>query len=143
MFQSSDTKIAVLEERLSVYEQMIVRIDSAIEKISETNQNISRMLAVHTEKIEQGIKTDNIIVTMIDDIKKSSKEQHEEIARVLAERIERVEEKVDDITKIKWMTLGCGAVLVVLVAAIATLASGWWTPPGIQDNVTIQQEQPK
>ena len=143
MFQSSDTKIAVLEERLSVYEQMISRIDSAIEKISETNQNISRMLAVHTEKIEQGIKTDNIIVTMIEDIKKSSKEQHEEISKELGERISKVEEKVEDIAKIKWMTVGCGTVLVILVGAISTLASGWWTPPGLQDIENIRHSQLK
>ena len=89
MFQQSspDTKIAVLEERLSVYEQMMSRIDSAIQKISDTSQNISKMLAIHNEKIEQCNRTDNLIVSMIEDIKKTSKEQQEEISRELGERI--------------------------------------------------------
>jgi predicted phage tail protein len=138
---STDTKIAILEERLSVYEQMMERIDTAIQKIGETSQNISQMLAVHNEKIEQCNRTDNLIVSMIEDIKKSSKEQHDEISAKLGERIEKVEEKVEEISKIKWMTLGCGAVLVVLATAISTLASGWWTPSGMQDARNIQQER--
>ena len=95
MFQplSTETKIALLEERIHVYEQMMERIDTAIQKIGETSQNISQMLAIHNEKIEQCNRTDNIIVKMIEDIKVSSKEQHEEISRELGERIEKVEEK--------------------------------------------------
>jgi len=138
---STETKIALLEERINVYEQMMERIDTAIQKIGETSQNISQMLAVHNEKIEQCNRTDNIIVKMIEDIKQSSKEQHEQIAKELGERIEKVEIKVEEVAKIKWMTLGCGAVLVVLVGAISTMASGWWTPSGMQDARTIQQER--
>ena len=76
------------------------------------------MLAIHNEKIEQCNRTDNVIVTMIEDIKKTSREQHEEISKQLGERIEKVELKIEHISQIKWMTVGCGAVLVVLVGAI-------------------------
>ncbi len=96
---STETKIALLEERINVYEQMMERIDTAIQKIGETSQNISQMLAVHNEKIEQCNRTDNLIVSMIEDIKKSSKEQHEQISKELGERIDRVEEKVLDIAR--------------------------------------------
>jgi hypothetical protein len=142
MFQpsSTETKIALLEERINVYEQMMQRIDTAIQKIGETSQNISQMLAIHNEKIEQCNRTDNIIVTMIEDIKKSSKEQHEQIAKELGERIEKVEAKVEEVSKIKWMTLGCGVVIAVLAAAFSTLASGWWTPSGMQDAKVIQEQ---
>jgi uncharacterized coiled-coil DUF342 family protein len=129
MFQQSsyDTKIAVLEERLSVYEQMMSRIDSAIQKISDTSQNISRMLAIHNEKIEQCNKTDDIIVTMIEDIKKSSKEQHEEISRNLGERIEKIEKKVESINQFKWKAVGAIAVVVFLIGIIPT-ATSFLTP---------------
>jgi methyl-accepting chemotaxis protein len=125
MFQQSlsDTKIAVLEERLSVYEQMMTRIDSAIQKISDTSQNISKMLAIHNEKIEQCSRTDNVIVTMIEDIKKTSKEQHEEIARELGERIEKVEEKVESINQFKWKAVGAIAIVAFLVGIIPTVSS--------------------
>jgi hypothetical protein len=125
MFQSSsnDTKIAILEERLSVYEQMMERIDTAIQKIGETSQNISQMLAVHNEKIEQCNRTDNLIVTMIEDIKKSSKEQHDQISKELGERIEKVEEKVEGISKFRWQMLGGLAVVAILIRFVPPVLS--------------------
>lgn len=117
MFQpsSTETKIALLEERINVYEQMMQRIDTAIQKIGETSQNISQMLAIHNEKIEQCNRTDNIIVKMIEDIKVSSKEQHEQISEKLGERIEKVEEKVESISKFRWQVLGGLAVLAIFI----------------------------
>jgi len=117
MFQSSstETKIALLEERINVYEQMMERIDTAIQKIGETSQNISQMLAVHNEKIEQCNRTDNLIVTMIEDIKKSSKEQHDQISKELGERIDKVEEKVEGISKFRWQVLGGLAVVAIII----------------------------
>ena len=128
MFQASstDTKIAILEERLSVYEQMMERIDTAIQKIGETSQSISQMLAVHNEKIEQCNRTDNLIVSMIEDIKKTSKEQHDEISRELGERIEKVEEKVESLSKFKWQVLG-GLILVGFVIKFAPPAVSFLT----------------
>jgi DNA repair exonuclease SbcCD ATPase subunit len=120
MFQSSstETKIALLEERINVYEQMMERIDTAIQKIGETSQNISQMLAIHNEKIEQCNRTDNIIVKMIEDIKISSKEQHEQISKELGERIEKVEERVEGLTKFRWQVGGVLAVAVVVIGTI-------------------------
>ena len=46
-----DVKVAVLEERLENFETLVSRLDSAIEKIAEVNNNVSRMLAVHEERI--------------------------------------------------------------------------------------------
>ena len=108
-------KIAVLEERLAVYEQMMERIDTAIQKIGETSQNISQMLAIHNEKIEQCNRTDNIIVKMIEDIKVSSKEQHDAISKELGDRIKTVEEKVEGLSKFRWQILGGLAVIAIFI----------------------------
>lgn len=125
MFQqsSTETKIALLEERINVYEQMMERIDTAIQKIGETSQNISQMLAIHNEKIEQCNRTDNIIVNMIEDIKKSSKEQHDEISRKLGERIGKVEEKVEEISQFKWKAVGAIAIVAFSIGIIPTVNS--------------------
>ena len=129
MFKSSstETKIALLEERINVYEQMMERIDTAIQKIGETSQNISQMLAIHNEKIEQCNRTDSIIVKMIEDIKVSSKEQHDQISEKLSERIEKVEEKVESISKFRWQVLGGLAVLAIFIK-FAPLALNLLTP---------------
>jgi chromosome segregation ATPase len=131
---STDTKIAILEERLSVYEQMMERIDTAIQKIGETSQNISQMLAVHNEKIEQCNRTDNLIVTMIEDIKKSSKEQHDAISKELGERIDILEEKVEIISQFKWKAVGAIAIVVFLIGVIPT-ATSLLTHPSSQSTI--------
>ena len=138
MFKSSstETKIALLEERINVYEQMMERIDTAIQKIGETSQNISQMLAIHNEKIEQCNRTDNIIVKMIEDIKVSSKEQHDQISEKLGERIGKVEEKVESISQFKWKAIGALAMIAFLIGIFPT-ATSLLTRPSSQ--VTIEQ----
>jgi hypothetical protein len=130
MFNSStaETKIAVLEERLSAYELMLKKIDEAIQIMGKTSQNISKMLAVHEERIEQCHKTDDLITKLIDEVREQHKEQYDEMSG----RIDDVEKEVGEIGKIKWMTVGCGVLLAVLTTAFSTLASGWWTPSEMQ-----------
>lgn len=130
---SADTKIAVLEERLSSYEVMMRKIDEAIQIMGKTSQNISKMLAVHEEKIDQCHKADDYIGRLIEELKLENKDQHDAVS----ERIDKIEGEVKEIGKIKWMTVGCGVLLAVLTTAFSTLASGWWTPSEMQQHHQI------
>ena len=125
---SADTKIAVLEERLSSFEVMMRKIDEAIQIMGKTSQNISKMLAVHDERIEQCGKADDYIGRVIEELRLENKDQHDAVS----ERIDKIETEVREIGKIKWMTVGCGVLLAVLTTAFSTLASGWWTPSEMQ-----------
>lgn len=125
---STDTKIAVLEERLSAYELMLKRIDDAIQMMGKTSQNISKMLAVHEERIEHCNRADDLIGRMLDELRVENRDQHD----VVAKRIDKIELEVKEIGKIKWMTVGCGILLAILTTAFSTLASGWWTPSEMQ-----------
>lgn len=129
MFNTENsTKIAVLEERLSAYEVMLNKIDEAIQIMGKTSQNISKMLAVHEEKLDQCNKADDFLSRMIYEMK----EESEQNCNKVSERIDKIEIRVDEISKIKWMTIGCGIVLAALVAAFSSLLSGWWTPSEMQ-----------
>lgn len=134
-----DTKVAVLEERLNVYEQMMGRIDSAIEKISETNQNISKMLAVHEERIEQSGKSDAIIMTMIDDVKKNGTKEHLELRL----KVDELERKVEDLFKFRWQAVGVIITTVVVATIFSQLAGGILTPGStsatIQEKITTRK----
>lgn len=125
---STDTKIAVLEERLSAYELMVKKIDEAIQIMGKTSQNISKMLAVHEERIEQCNRDDDSILKIVNELKKENREQHSEVSK----RIDVIEIEVKEISKIKWMTVGCGVLLAILTTGFTTLASGWWTPSEMQ-----------
>ena len=109
---SSDTKIAVLEERLSSYEMMMRRIDEAIQLMGKTSQSISKMLAVHEEKIEHCGKTDEMISNMIHEMKEENKEQHNKVT----DRIKSLETKVEELAKFRWIIAGAAILLSFAVS---------------------------
>ena len=129
---SQVSKLAVLESKLSMYEdlsrEMLAKLESAVDKISESNNRIATILTKHDERIDQNYKNDQIIIKMIEDLKVENKEKSKE----LNDRMDTLEKEVDDVSKIKWMTAGCGVLLVVLIGAFASLLSGWWTPSEMQ-----------
>ena len=114
---TADTKIAVLEERLSAYEIMMKKIDEAIQIMGKTSQNISKMLAVHEEKIEQCGKTDNMIVNMIHELKDENREQHE----LVSDRIKSLESKVEEIAKFRWIIIGSVVILSFVLSQSSTV----------------------
>lgn len=129
---SQVSKLAVLESKLSMYEdlsrEMLAKLESAVDKISESNNRIATILTKHDERIDQNYKNDQIIIKMIEDLRVENKEKSKE----LNDRMDTLEKEVDDVSKIKWMTAGCGVLLVVLIGAFASLLSGWWTPSEMQ-----------
>jgi exonuclease VII small subunit len=109
---STDTKIAVLEERLSSYEVMMKKIDEAIQIMGKTSQNISKMLAVHEERLDQCHKADDYIARLIEELKLENKDSHEAVV----ERIEKVENKLEEVIKFRWILIGVVAVITFAVS---------------------------
>lgn len=109
---SADTKIAVLEERLSAYELMMKRIDEAIQLMGKANSNISKMLAVHEEKIDQCHRADDYIGRVIEELRIENKEQHE----VVSERIEKIEVKIEEFVKFRWILVGVVTVASFIIS---------------------------
>ena len=128
-------KVAVLEQKFADFANIVNKLDDAIQKMSEVNTNVIKMLAVHDEKIEYGQRTDDLIPKMLDNLKEENQKEHKKTS----DRIDGLEDQVGEISKIKWMTVGTGAVLTVLVALFASLASGWFTPSGMEDHRRIEQ----
>ena len=117
----SGSKLAVLESKLGIYEdlsrEMLAKLEAAVDKISEGNARIATILAKHDERIEQNIKTDELLIRMIDEIKKDNEVEHNE----MAERFNKIEENIDNLLKFRWQVGGVLAVLVIVI----TVASSW------------------
>lgn len=101
-FSKDLAKLDVLESKLNIYEtlsrEMLDKLETAVDKISDANQHIANILAKHDERIEQSIKTDELLVKMIDDGKKQNTIEH---GRVIV-RIESIEKNVNDLIKFRW-----------------------------------------
>jgi FtsZ-binding cell division protein ZapB len=115
---SQESKLAVLESKLNIYEdlsrEMLSKLEAAVDKISEGNNRIATILAKHDERIDQSIKSDGLIIKMIEDMKEENKEDH---ARV-RNRIEKLETVVEDLKKFKWQMGGIAAIAVVIVGIL-------------------------
>jgi len=100
--QSTETKVAILEEKINSSDQLLSKIENAIDKLIEANTNVTRMLAVHDEKIEHCSKVDDRISFMIGELKDENREQHETVSN----RIEKIEIKLDEFVKFRWIIVG-------------------------------------
>lgn len=100
---SNDSKIqlAVLQERFKAHEQIIDKVDTAIQTLSETNQNICKMLAVHDERLDQCNKDDGDICKKVEDI----------------------EVKIDNLYKFRWQIGGVLAVAAVVIGLLPSITS--------------------
>jgi len=100
---AEQVKVAVLEERLQNFETLVTRLDSAIEKIAEVNNNVSRMLAVHEERITKQEEIDQILFDKIDKLRDKMDSDHDSVTK----RLSILERKL-------WIGLGAlGAVVAV------------------------------
>jgi hypothetical protein len=100
---AEQVKVAVLEERLQNFETLVSRLDSAIEKIAEVNNNVSRMLAVHEERISKQEETDAVLFDKIDKLRDKMDSDHDSVTK----RISILERKL-------WVGLGALGAVVAL-----------------------------
>lgn len=77
-------KVAVLEQKLETFESLVTRLDSAIEKIAEVNNNVSRMLAVHEERISKQEQLDSVLFDKIDKLRDKMDSDHERVTTGLS-----------------------------------------------------------
>ena len=98
-----EVKVAILETRLENFETLVSRLDSAIEKIAEVNNNVSRMLAVHEQRITKQEEIDEILFDKIDKLRDKMDSDHDSVTK----RLSLLEKKL-------WIGLGAiGAIVAI------------------------------
>ena len=98
-----EVKVAVLETRLENFETLVTRLDSAIEKIAEVNNNVSRMLAVHEQRISKQEEIDEILFDKIDKLRDKMDSDHD----IVTKRLSLLERKF-------WVAIGVLGAVVAL-----------------------------
>lgn len=95
-------KVAVLEEKVDHFERLVSKLDSAIEKIAEVNNTVSRMLAVHEERITKQEETDDLLFTKVDKLRDKVDSDNES----LSTRVSLLEKKL-------WMSIAIVGLIMV------------------------------
>ena len=124
----SDSKVAQLETKLDIYEElsreMLAKLETAVDKISEGNARIAQILAKHDERIEQSIKSDELIIKMIDEMKDNEERNHQ----IIHGRIDKIQEEIKAFSKFRWQVGGVLVVAALIIGAGSRLAPIFLTP---------------
>jgi hypothetical protein len=97
-------KLAILQQRVDDIKPLLDKLDVTIEKLSEVNTTVSRMLAVHEERLSKSEEIDSVLFAKIDELRDKMDSDHNSVLS----RLQDLEKKV-------WVAIGC----VVAVSFIA------------------------
>ena len=108
-------KLAVLESKLNIYEdlskEMLDKLEKAVGTISENSNRIAIILERHENRLDESERTDDLILKMLEEMK----ERHDKDNETIHSRITTLQKKVDTNAK---FVIGAGAVLATLVAVL-------------------------
>lgn len=101
---AEEIKVAILEQKLEDVKDIIIKIDDAIEKLSEVNSNVTKMLAVHEQRITKQEETDSILFTKIDKLRDKVDRDYD----ALVSRVQTIEKRV-------WSAIGAIACITFIM----------------------------
>ena len=108
-------KLAVLESKLDIYEdlskEMLEKLERAVGTISESSNRVAVILERHEGRLDDSEKTDQLLLKMFDEMKAENRRDHQ----VTADRIEALQKKVEQNQR---FVIGATAVLATIVTVL-------------------------
>ena len=108
-------KLAVLESKLNIYEdlskEMLDKLEKAVGTISDNSNKIAIILERHENRLDEGERSDQLILSMLQEMKDRQEKDNE----LIHTRVSGLQKKVDVNAK---FVIGAGAVLATLVAVL-------------------------
>jgi len=107
-----NVKVAVLQQKLEDLKHIVIKLDDAIEKLSEVNINVGKMLAVHEQRITTQEETDNEIMRKVDNLSEKINDNNQSTLT----KIQNLEKKV-------WTVIGAITCIAFLINNIEVFSS--------------------
>ena len=108
-------KLAVLESKLNIYEdlskEMLDKLEKAVGTISDNSNKVAIILERHEGRLDESERADKLILNMLEEMK----ERHEKDNELIHQRVTTLQKKVDTNAR---FVVGAGAVLATLVAVL-------------------------
>jgi len=105
-FSRNVSNVDVLEAKFKIYEdlskEMLDKLERAVDKISESNQNVALILERHENRLEQSDKADAAIIELIKGINI---------------KLDKLEKRIDELSKFRWMTVGIATAATVVIGS--------------------------
>ena len=107
-----DSKVAVANQKIEDIKPLIHKMEKAIEKLSELNTSVSRMLAVHEERITKQEEIDVVLFSKVDQLRDKMDLDHNSVLS----RIQSLDRKI-------WIAIGSIAVITFIIAETPLISS--------------------
>lgn len=89
MSDDSNVKVAVLEQKVVDLKEIVLKLEEAIERINDVNSNITKMLAVHEQRININEETSQTVFQKVWEIsEKQEKDKTELISKIASVQVE-------------------------------------------------------
>jgi transcription termination factor NusB len=96
----------VLEAKFQIYEdlskEMLDKLERAVDRISEGNQQVALILERHENRLEQVDKADAAILELI---------------KAINNKLEKLERKVEELSKFRWVTMGVATTAIIVMGS--------------------------
>lgn len=121
-------KLAVLESKLDIYEdlskEMLDKLERAVGTISENSNRVAVILERHENRLDEGDKTNEAIIKMIDDHQKYDEKMFDRISK----KFDDIEKKINDLYKFRWITAGVVMAILIFTKSIDLLTPSLTDP---------------
>ena len=111
-------KLAVLESKLDIYEdlskEMLDKLERAVATISENSNRVAIILERHENRLNESDRADELILRMVQELK----EEVADIDKSVREKFSEQNKKIEENQKWIWMA---GAVLTTAVTVLQVL----------------------
>lgn len=125
--------IMELKQEVSAISAVVGRMDITIEKLTEVSSNVSKILAVQTEKVEQSFRVQDKIIESIEKRKEENdrrwelayvkmdqekdkiSEEIEKLRSEQAKQHEKINSKISKIEKMMWLYMGGFTVVMFIL----------------------------
>ena len=108
-------RLAVLESKLDIYEdlskEMLDKLERAVGTISENSNRVAVILERHENRLDESERADKLIIGMLEEMK----ERHDKDMMMMHERIGKVQKKTESNTR---FVIATSAVLTTLVTVL-------------------------
>ena len=118
-------KLAVLESKLNIYEdlskEMLDKLEKAVGTISDNSNKVAIILERHEGRLDESERHDQLVLKMFEEMKESNRRDHKDVQI----RIDTLEKKIDDLYRFRWISVGIAIAVVTVVFKAPDILSLW------------------
>ena len=97
--QPTNTELELLKKDVNTLSGFMVKLDTAIDKLTDVANSLDRVIAVHEEKLETHERIDQELFALIEQRRTESKEQYELLHLRISDMKSDIEDDMKDVIK--------------------------------------------